>query len=138
MSNHTATNAAAAVGRVLMSVIFLLSGFQKLAEFSGTAAYMASRGLPEPDVAAVVAIVVECIGGLFVLVGYQTRLAGLVLAIWCIATALVAHTNFGDGNQMIHFLKNLAMAGGFLQLLAFGGGVWSIDSRSVRTPQGAK
>jgi putative oxidoreductase len=137
MSTPTATNVAAAVGRVLMSVIFLLSGFQKLTEFSGTAGYMASRGLPVPDLAALVAIVVECIGGLLVLVGYQTRVAGLVLAIWCIATALVAHTNFGDGNQMIHFLKNLAMAGGFLQLVAFGGGTWTIDPRSVRTPQSA-
>jgi putative oxidoreductase len=121
-----------------MSVIFLLSGFQKLTAFTGTAAYMASRGLPMPDLAALVAIVVECVGGLLVLVGYQTRVVGLVLAGWCIATALVAHTNFSDANQMIHFLKNLAMAGGFLQLLAFGGGAWSADFRSVRALQGAK
>jgi len=135
MSNP-AINAAAAIGRVLMSVIFLLGGFQKLTGFSDTAGYMASRGLPVPDLAALVAIAVECVGGLLVLVGYQTRAVGLVLAIWCIATALIAHTNFSDGNQMIHFLKNLAMAGGFLQLVAFGGGAWSIDFRSVRAPQG--
>jgi len=132
MSKHTAFNAAAAAGRVLMSIIFLLSGFQKLTKFSGTAVYMASQGLPVPDLAALVAIVVECIGGLFVLVGFQTRVVGLVLAVWCIATALVAHTNFSDANQMIHFLKNLAMAGGFLQLAAFGGGAWSTDFRLAR------
>jgi putative oxidoreductase len=131
---HAAPNAAAAAGRVLMSIIFLLSGFQKLGGFSGTAAYMASEGLPAPDLAALVAIVVECVGGLLVLIGYRTRVVGLVLAVWCIATALIAHTNFADPNQMVHFLKNLAMAGGFLQLAAFGGGAWSIDFRSVRPP----
>jgi putative oxidoreductase len=134
---HAAPNAAAAAGRVLMSIIFLLSGFQKLATFSGTAAYMASQGLPAPDLAALLAIVVECIGGLLVLIGYRTRIVGLVLAAWCIATALIAHANFADPNQMVHFLKNLAMAGGFLQLAAFGGGAWSIDFRSVRALQGA-
>jgi putative oxidoreductase len=131
--SHAAPNAAAAAGRVLMSIIFLLSGFQKLSGFSGTAAYMASEGLPAPDLAALVAIVVECIGGLLVLIGYRTRVVGLVLAVWCIATALIAHDNFADPNQVVHFLKNLAMAGGFLQLAAFGGGAWSIDFRSVRT-----
>ncbi len=79
--SHAAPNAAAAAGRVLMSIIFLLSGFQKLARFSGTAAYMASQGLPAPDLAALVAIVVECIGGLLVLIGYRTRVVGLVLAV---------------------------------------------------------
>jgi uncharacterized membrane protein YphA (DoxX/SURF4 family) len=82
-------------------------------------------------------IVVECVGGLLVLTGYRTRVVGLVLAVWCIATALIAHTNFADPNQMVHFLKNLAMAGGFLQLAAFGGDAWSIDFRSVRALQGA-
>jgi putative oxidoreductase len=135
--SHAAPNAAAAAGRVLMSIIFLLSGFQKLTRFSGTTAYMASQGLPAPDLAALVAIVVECIGGLLILIGYRTRVVGLVLAVWCIATALIAHTNFADPNQMVHFLKNLAMAGGFLQLAAFGGGAWSIDFRSVRALQGA-
>jgi putative oxidoreductase len=130
--SHAAPNAAAAAGRILMSIIFLLSGFQKLSGFSGTAAYMASQGLPAPDLAALIAIVVECIGGLLILIGYRTRVVGLVLAVWCIATALIAHTNFADPNQMVHFLKNLAMAGGFLQLAAFGGGAWSIDFRSGR------
>ena len=72
---------------------------------------MASLGLPVPEVAALVAIGVECVGGLPVLVGYQTRLVGLVMAGWCIATALVAHAHFGDQNQTVHFLKNLAMSG---------------------------
>jgi putative oxidoreductase len=122
-------DAAAFLGRLLLSVIFVLSGFQKLAEFSGTVALMGSEGLPFPLLAAIVAVLVECVGGILLIVGYQTRLTGIVLALWCIATALVAHRNFGNPDQMINFLKNVAMAGGFLQLAAFGAGAWSLDAR---------
>jgi putative oxidoreductase len=119
----SATNDAAAfVGRILLSVIFVLSGFQKLADFSGTVAFVGSEGLPVPLFAAIVAVLVECVGGILLIVGYQTCLTGIVLALWCIVTATVAHRNFGDQDQMTHFLKNVAMAGGFLQLGAFGAG----------------
>jgi putative oxidoreductase len=126
---NSMNDAAAALGRLLLSVIFLLSGFQKLAGFGGTVGYMAGAGLPFPELAAIVAILVECLGGILLVIGYQTRLVGLVLALWCVATALVAHTQFADQNQMVHFLKNIAMAGGFLQLVAFGAGTWSLDAR---------
>ena len=122
-------DAAAFLGRLLLSVIFVLSGFQKLTEFSGTVAFMGSEGLPFPLLAAIVAILVECVGAILLIVGYQTRLTGIVLALWCIATALVAHRNFADPDQMVHFLKNVAMAGGFLQLAAFGAGAFSLDAR---------
>jgi putative oxidoreductase len=122
-------DAAAFLGRLLLSVIFVLSGFQKLTEFSGTVAFMGSEGLPFPLLAAIVAILVECVGAMLLIVGYQTRLTGIVLALWCIATALVAHRNFGNPDQMINFLKNVAMAGGFLQLAAFGAGAFSLDAR---------
>jgi putative oxidoreductase len=98
-------NAAATGGRLLMSVIFLLSGLEKLIGFGGTVAYMASQGLPLPMLAAIVAVVVECVGGLLVLIGYQTRTTTLVLAAWSVATALLAHAHFSDPNQMINFLK---------------------------------
>ncbi len=123
---------AAGIGRILMSIIFILSGLQKLASFTGTAGYMGSLGLPLPEVAVIVAIVVELVGGVLIVVGYRTRIVGLVLAVWCVLTALIAHTHFGDPNQAAHFLKNLAMAGGFLQLFAFGAGAWSIDARQAR------
>lgn len=130
MNDAAAWNdAAALLGRLLLSVIFVLSGFQKLIGFGGTVAMMGSEDLPLPLIAAIVAVLVECVGGVLLIVGYQTRLTGIVLAVWCIATALVAHRDFGDQNQMIHFLKNVAMAGGFLQLAAFGAGAWSIDAR---------
>ena len=123
------SDAAAFLGRLLLSVIFVLSGFQKLAQFSGTVAFMGSEGLPLPLIAAIVAVLVECVGGILLIVGYQTRLTGIVLALWCIATAIVAHRNFSNQDQMINFLKNVAMAGGFLQLVAFGAGGWSLDAR---------
>ena len=100
------SDAAAFLGRLLLSVIFVLRGFQKLAQFSGTVAFMGSEGLPLPLIAAIVAILVECVGGILLIVGYQTRLTGIILALWCIATAIVAHRNFGNQDQMIHFLKN--------------------------------
>ena len=129
-----ARSAAAAAGRLLMSIIFILAGLQKLGAAGETVAYMASQGLPAPGLAAAVAIVVECIGGAFVLAGYQTRHVGLILAVWCILTGVIAHSHFADPNQMTHFLKNLAMAGGFLLLCAFGAGAWSIDERAGRAP----
>ena len=67
-------------------------------------------------------------GGLAILFGLFTRPVGLVLAIWCVATALIAHTNFADSNQEIHFLKNMAMMGGFLYVAAFGAHAWSLDA----------
>ena len=123
------TDAAAVTGRILLAIIFLFSGFQKLTGFGDTVGYMAQEGLPLPFLAALVAVIVECVGGILLVVGWQTRLVGLVMAGWTIATALVAHTNFADPDQMIHFLKNVAIAGGFLQLVAFGGGAWSLDGR---------
>ena len=132
MGNNV-NSAAAAFGRVLLSVIFLLSGFQKLTGFGGTVAYMGSIGLPYPEIATIVAILVEGLGGILLILGFQIRLVGLVLALWCIATALIAHTNFADQNQTINFLKNVAMAGGFLQLVAFGAGAWSLDARGNTT-----
>ncbi len=127
-----ARSAAAAAGRLLMSIIFMLAGLQKLGAAGETVAYMAGQGLPAPRLAAAVAIVVECIGGAFVLAGYQTRRVALILAVWCILTGVIAHWQFADPNQMAHFLKNLAMAGGFLLLFAFGAGAWSIDVRAGR------
>jgi putative oxidoreductase len=125
-------NATAAAGRLLMSIIFILAGLQKLGTAGDTVAYMASHGLPAPALAAAVAIVVECVGGALLLAGYQIRRVGLVLAIWCVVTGAIGHSHLADPNQMAHFLKNLAMAGGFLLLVAFGAGDWSIDARAVR------
>jgi putative oxidoreductase len=117
------------LGRILLAVIFVLSGFNKLADIAGTAGYFGSMGLPVPTVTAVVVGLIELLGGLAIVVGFQTRIVSWVLAVFTIATALVAHTGWADQNQMIHFLKNVAIAGGFLVLASSGAGAYSIDAK---------
>ncbi|KAA0125519.1 DoxX family protein [Methylobacterium sp. P1-11] len=119
-------------GRVLMSAIFLVSGAGKLATPAATLATIEAAHLPLPPVAYAAATFVELVGGLLLIVGYRTRLVALVLALFAVATAVTFHTALGDQNQMFHFLKNLAMAGGLLQIVAFGAGLFSLDARQGR------
>ena len=119
----------ALLGRLLLAVIFLLSGFGKLTAASGTIAYIESAGLPAPTLAYAVALVVELVGGLLLVVGFQARLAALILALFTVAAAFGFHSNFADQNQTIHFLKNIAIVGGLLQVVAFGAGALSFDAR---------
>ncbi len=112
-----------------MSAIFILSGFGKLTNISGTAAYFAAYHLPAASLVAVVAGLIELLGGLAILVAYQTRIAAWVLAVFSVATALIAHMNWADMMQFINFQKNLAMAGGFLLLAVYGPGALSVDAR---------
>lgn len=121
-------NGAALLGRVAMSVIFILAGWGKLLAPAATQAMLASHHLPMVQLGWILAVIVELGGGLAILFGLFTRPVGLVLAIWCVATALIAHSNFADRNQEINFLKNMAMTGGFLYLAAFGAGAWSLDA----------
>ena len=120
-------NTAALLGRVAMSVLFIHGGWGKLLAPAATQAMLASHHLPMVKFGWILAVVVELGGGLAILLGLFTRPIGLVLAIWCVVTALIAHTNFADRNQEIHFLKNMAMMGGFLYVAAFGGGAWSLE-----------
>jgi putative oxidoreductase len=122
----------AATGRVLLAVLFLLSGLGKIAAPAMTQGYIASMGLPAPLLGYVVAIVVEVVGGLLLVVGYQTRIVSLILAAFTVVAAVVFHHNFADQNEMIHFLKNIAVAGGLLQVAAFGAGSFSLDARRLR------
>jgi len=122
------------VARILLAIIFVLAGFGKLTDISGTAAYFGMYNLPAPAAVAVVSGLVELLGGLAILIGFQTRAASWVLAVFCIATALVAHRDWADMNQMIHFQKNLAMAGGFLVLAVHGAGALSVDARRGGVP----
>lgn len=117
------------VGRILLSIIFILAGFGKITALGGTAGYFGSMGLPMPMVTAVVVALVELLGGIAILVGFQTRIVSYILALFCVATAFVAHFDFADQMQAINFQKNLAMAGGFLVLAAYGAGALSIDAR---------
>lgn len=117
----------ALLGRILLSAIFLWAGYGKAMAPSATMASFAHLGLPVPGLAYAVALVIEVGFGILVLVGFKARIAGLVLAVWCIVTAMTAHYHPEVREQMINFMKNVCMAGGFLQLAAFGAGRFSID-----------
>jgi len=117
------------VGRILVATIFIMGGIGKLAAPGPTQGYIAAMGLPAPLLAYIVALIVELGGGVLLLIGYRTKLVAAVLAVFCVVTALVFHHALGDQNQMIHFLKNFAMAGGLLQFVAYGAGKIGLDSR---------
>ena len=112
-----------------MSLLFIHGGWGKLLAPAATQAMLASHHLPMVKFGWILAVAVELGGGLAILLGLFTRPVGLVLAVWCVATALIAHTKFADRNQEIHFLKNMAMMGGFLYVAAFGARAWSLDAR---------
>jgi putative oxidoreductase len=116
-------------GRLLIGLPFAMSGFGKLAAYSATTGMIAAVGLPLPPLAFAVAVAVELGGGLLLIAGYQTRFVAAALAIFALATAFSFHSNFADQNQMIHFLKNVMLAGGLLQIVAFGAGALSLDNR---------
>ena len=129
----------ALAGRVLMSLIFIMSGFHKLLAPSDTIAHIAADGLPVPPAAYIVSVLCELGGGLAILVGWQTRLTAVVLALFCLATAATVHYVPGNPGQMVNYWKNVTMAGGFLNVVAFGAGTISLDGwrRTNRTPQPA-
>jgi putative oxidoreductase len=126
------TDAIALIGRVLIGVLFLLAGLSKLGAPAATQGYIASVGLPAPVAAYGVAVLVEVVGSVLLIVGFQVRIVATVLAIFTLVTALFFHNNFADQNQMIHFLKNVAILGGLLQVVAFGAGKLSLDNRFGR------
>ena len=119
---------AAPIGRILISLMFVTSGFNKIVGYSGTQVYMEAMGVP--GALLPLAIAVEILGGLAVMLGWKTRIAAFLLAGFCLLSALLFHANFGDQMQMIMFMKNLAIAGGFLMIVAFGSGAYALDNRS--------
>jgi putative oxidoreductase len=121
-----------AIGRLLIAALFLLSGLGKIFAPAGTQAYIAAAGLPLPVIAYAIALIAEVGGGLLLLLGYRSRLVALGLAVFTLATALGFHHNLADQNQMIHFMKNLAITGGLLQIVTFGAGGFSLDARAGR------
>lgn len=117
------------VGRTLIAAIFFISGFGKLMAPDATMAYIGSLGLPEPALGLIGALALELAGATLLVIGYKTRVVALLLAAYAVMTALIFHHALADQNQMFHFLKNLAMAGGLLQVAAFGPGAFSLDNR---------
>jgi putative oxidoreductase len=118
-------------GRLLIGLPFAMSGLSKLAAIGPTLEAIRTVGLPFPPVALAVSVTVEVGGGLLLIAGFQARTVAAVLALFSLVTAASFHSNFADQNQMIHFLKNIMMAGGLLQIVAFGAGALSIDNRKA-------
>ena len=117
------------LSRLLMATIFLFSGLGKIAAPAATIGYIASTGLPFPTLGLIGAIAVALGGGLLLVAGLQTRATALVLAGFSLVTGLIFHHAIADQNQLIHLLKNIAMAGGLLQIAAYGAGSLSLDAR---------
>ena len=120
------------VGRLMIGLPFVLSGMSKLGAYGATTGMISAVGLPFPPLAFAVAVAVELGGGVLLLAGYRVRFVATAMAVFALATAVSFHSNFADQNQMIHFLKNVMMAGGLLQITAFGAGAISLDNRRAK------
>jgi len=127
VSTNTLQNSAELGGRILLAVIFLIAGVGKITAYAGTAGYMASMGVPGALLPLV--IVTELVGGVAIVLGYRTRLTAFLLAGFTLLAGLIFHHDFANQIQMIMFLKNLAIAGGFLLLVVHGAGAWSLDRK---------
>ena len=115
------------LGRLFLSTIFLIEGINKIFNYENTIEYMENFSVPE--YLAIPAIIVEILFPLLLVVGYQTKISALILAMFTLATALIFHTDFSNQMQLISFLKNFAIAGGFLIIFVNGAGKYSIDHK---------
>jgi putative oxidoreductase len=134
---NTLQNPLALIGRIMLALIFITSGFGKIGGFDGTVGYIASKGLPMAAVVAALTIVIELGGGLAVAVGFLTRWAALALAAFTVLAAVIFHAYWAVPPeqvmmQQINFWKNISIAGGFLVLAAFGAGAISVDAKRAR------
>jgi putative oxidoreductase len=133
-NDWTLRDFTALTARILLVAIYLLSGYDKVTGFADTVSFIEARGLPLPQAAAIIAIVIELVVSSLALLGWKTRWAAMVLAIYTIAAGLLFHTYWTDApaermNDFINFWKNISIAGGFLMLAAFGAGRISVDRR---------
>lgn len=122
------------IGRLFIGLPFMMSGLSKVANYAGTIALIKSSTLPLPPTLAyggAIAVEVGC--GLLVILGYRTRVAATIFCLFCLATAVFFHLNFADPNQIFHFIKNLVMTGGLLQVVTYGAGALSIDNRASKS-----
>lgn len=125
MNKEMINNVSTLVGRVLISAMFIMAGYSKIGGYEGTQGYMESVGVPGILLPAVIAV--ELLGGIAVLVGYQTKIAAFLLFGFTILAAVIFHNDFSQQMQMILFTKNLAIGGAFLLLFVHGPGRWAIN-----------
>ncbi|MBI2747311.1 MAG: DoxX family protein [Burkholderiales bacterium] len=134
---NTLQNPLSLIGRLLLAALFLPAGISKIGGFAGTAGYIASKGLPLPEVGAAIAVAVEILGGLALILGFGTRLAALALALFTLVATFIFHNYWGVPAdqafvQQLMFNKNIAVVGGLLVLAAHGAGAWSLDAKRQR------
>lgn len=127
-------NPLSLLGRVLLALLFVPAGFSKIAGFAGTVGYIASKGVPLPEVAAAIAVAVELGLGLLLLVGFQTRWAALGIALFTLVITFIFHNFWAVPEaqmamQKLDFFKNMAIVGGLFAFAAFGGSAWSVDAK---------
>ena len=115
------------IGRIFISLIFFIAGIGKIFNYEGTIGYMESFGIP--GYLLIPAIIIEILFPLLVIIGYKTKLAAIILSLFAILLALIFHTNFSSQMELMSFLKNFAIAGGFLIIFVRGAGKYSIDHR---------
>jgi len=132
--NPSTVNAAALAGRILLALIFVISGFMKIGGFAGVAGYIGSKGLPMPEVLAALTVALELGGGILLVIGYKVRVVSILFFLWLIPTTLIFHKFWGIDaaqvqNQMNNFLKNVSIMGAMLLVFAFGPGAYSVDKR---------
>lgn len=118
---------SAPLGRLFLSAIFILSGFNKISGYAATQGYMEAMGVPGMLLPLVIAF--EILGGFAILLGFKTRLVALLMVGFNIVSAVIFHSDFSDQMQMTMFMKNIAIAGGFLMLFVHGAGAYAIDDR---------
>jgi putative oxidoreductase len=134
--NTQLQNTAALVGRILLALLFISAGFDKINNYSGTAGYMASAGMPLVSVLLPLAILVELGGGLALAVGFKARWAAAALALFLIPTSVIFHAYWASPAdqvvmQQINFWKNVSILGGMLMVVAFGAGAWAFDKTAA-------
>lgn len=131
MNNISASQNSAVIliSRIFLAILFILAGWSKLTGLEGTAQYFGAIGLPMPMVTAVLVGLIEFVGGLAILIGFQTRIAAVVVALFTIGATLIAHMDFAEGMNALMAQKNLAIAGGLLLLAVTGAGAYSVDRR---------
>ena len=124
---QTIQNLAAPIGRVLLALMFLVAGLNKISGYAGMQGYMESMGVPGVMLPLVIAL--EIVGGLALMLGWHTRLTAFLLAGFTLLATAIFHSNLGDQTQMLFFMKNLSITGGLLLVVSHGAGPYSIDNR---------
>ncbi len=121
------TNILDLLARILISIMFLLSGVNKIGNYEGTVAWMESMGVP--GIFLIPAIILEIVGPILIIIGYKVKISAALLSMFCVATAVIFHNNLSDQMQFISFMKNIGLAGGFLFLFVNGAKNFSLDKK---------